>query len=446
MQKTSKKPYLVNGIDPYDFDKTACGKATIYSKKIPWATSTHVRFVFNLGAMHDDAGKEGTAHFLEHMLFSGTPLYPDKEAFDQFKKLYTLDTMNAFTSFSNLAITFRFLEEHTEKALEGTHDMIVNALLTDEAVEKERGIITQEAWGRYINEKYLAYRKKENANTYYDMPDRLRIDSPLGWPDTIQKITGDDLRTSRKKGLNQANLSVVVTGIVTPRIMKEIKKLVLNVPEGKKTKTIFVPKKMAAPKVSHWMFDYTEMGISPSKQANVILGGVLPKAYPLDHGLSDITENFMYELLFKHIRHKNSWCYRVGANYSDLSDFNAGQLSTRIDPAHVVETVKLISDIVDQVIEGKFEQEFIQEKNLCLERKKSVELKTSDVAEHAVNDLCSGSDVETRKKMFEYYEKVTFKDVQKLLKAVHRGHTRLIEIYVPEEVDKKAIKAGIKGY
>ena len=107
---SSKKEYLIGGIDPYDF-KTANYKGSrIYSKEVPWATCIYVRFLFNAGARHDPKGKEGVMHFMEHMLFSGTPTYPTKFDIDQFSKAHTLDSFNAFTSFSHMCLNYRCLE------------------------------------------------------------------------------------------------------------------------------------------------------------------------------------------------------------------------------------------------------------------------------------------------------------------------------------------------
>jgi hypothetical protein len=54
--------HLINNIDPYDFEIEKVGEAKIYSKNISWSSVIHVRFLFNFGALHDDEGKEGTAH------------------------------------------------------------------------------------------------------------------------------------------------------------------------------------------------------------------------------------------------------------------------------------------------------------------------------------------------------------------------------------------------
>ena len=436
--------HLINNIDPYDFEVEKIGEATLYTKNVPWSSVIHVRFLFNFGALHDDEGKEGTAHFLEHMIFQGNPLYKDKFEIDQFSKTYTLDSLNAFTGFNHVSVHFRCLPEHLGDALEGTYNMIQKSYLRDEDIESERSIITQEAWGRYINEEHIAYIKKELKNLFHTVPDRLRINRPLGWPDTIKNIQKSDLEKVRDFGFTQKTLSVVVAGVVNEEVKKTIRDCVLKFPEGNEIKKIYIPNEVTAPLEKIWVYTKKEMGLTNNKQAGVNLSAGTIKNYPCTDAVKDLTSNLLRELLFKEIRHNHSWCYKVSASFGSTEDFTFGELGTTIEPDHVIETVKLLKQVVEEVIDGKHLKEFDQEKKLMIDRKLAVELTTDDIASKATGDLRMDGEIENRKKSFENLEAVSYEDITKLLTELFKGKTLLCEVFLPDEYKTEDIKSALK--
>ena len=88
---------------------------------------------------------------------------------------------------------FATLPEKYKETLNGVKDMIFNSYLRKEDLETERKIITQEAWNRFQNEKYLNYIKELNKNIYRGSI-RERFFSSLGWPETISKISQKDVK------------------------------------------------------------------------------------------------------------------------------------------------------------------------------------------------------------------------------------------------------------
>ena len=437
--------HLINNIDPYEFNSEKIGEAVIYSKNVPWSSVIHVRFLFNFGALHDDEGKEGTAHFLEHMIFQGNPLYKDKFEIDQFSKTYTLDSLNAFTAFGHVSVHFRCLPGHLKDALDGVYNMIQKSYLREEDIESERSIITQEAWGRYTNEEHIMYIKKELKNIFHDMPDRLRISRPLGWPDTIQNIQKNDLEKVRDLGFTQKNLSVIVAGVINDDVKKTVSDCVQMFPKGTDIKKIYVPEEIATPLERVWVYTQKEMGLTNNKQAGVNISAATSKHYPCSDAVKDLTSNLLRELLFKEIRHNHSWCYKVRATFGANEDTVYGELGTSIDVDHVIETVTLLRGIIEDVINNKHLNEFEQEKKLMIDRKLAVELTTDDIASKAAGDLRFDSEIETRKTSFEHLESVSYQDVVNLVTELFKGKTILCEVFVPDETNTEDIKSQLKA-
>lgn len=95
---------------------------------------------------------DGIAHFLEHKMFEGE----DANTFDQFAALGA--NVNAFTTYTTTSYLFDTIENF-EESLDLLLDFVQSLYLTDESVEKEKGIIAQEIkmydddpdWVGYLN-------------------------------------------------------------------------------------------------------------------------------------------------------------------------------------------------------------------------------------------------------------------------------------------------------
>ncbi len=436
--KPRKTEYLVNGIDPYDFTKKKVGSVEIYSRQVPWSSCIHVRFLFDVGAMHDPKGKEGLTHFLEHMLFAGSSKYPDKFAIDQFSKTHTIDSLHAFTTFANICLYFKCLSEHLEDALEGSVDILTESLFTEEAVTKERGVIEQEVWGFFKNQKRIDYTKKDVDNIFQSFPERRRVPYAAGWPETVQTITQKDVVAHREKYLVQENLKVIIVGNFNESHLKLIQKIVQKIPSGTAAKPVTIPKVIQKPKENIWIHTYEEIGLASSKQAYIEIGSGEPQSARKKSGIEQLTRALMYELLFQELRHKNSWCYGVGVNAGNAVDYKHANVNSKVDPAHIHSALTTMEQVLQDIVLGKHAKEFEQEKMLSLEKKRATEVTTEDIVGVAERYLMNRLPIETRKEIFEGMRSVTYKDIQEYIqKMLVDSKNKVYEIQVPENYDKE---------
>lgn len=110
-------------------------------------TITHVRSVsigiwVKAGSATEEPGEEGIAHFIEHMLFKGTPTRSAKEiaqAFDLFG-----GDVNAFTTKEATCFYATVLDDQAEEAIKILSDMILNSNLDEKEMQKEKTVIIDE--------------------------------------------------------------------------------------------------------------------------------------------------------------------------------------------------------------------------------------------------------------------------------------------------------------
>src|SRR5690606_11620230 len=92
---------------------------------------------YKAGARFDPAGKEGLAHFFEHLLTMKTKSFPDRS-----KRLEELDAhgieFNAFTDHSGAYFYHAQLPQDTERSLELLLDGLQNSVIEQEDLAREK--------------------------------------------------------------------------------------------------------------------------------------------------------------------------------------------------------------------------------------------------------------------------------------------------------------------
>jgi secreted Zn-dependent insulinase-like peptidase len=97
----------------------------------------------NVGHFSDPIDRQGLAHFLEHMLFLGTELYPDGSEYQQFISQYG-GSNNAWTATEHTCFFFDIDHQQFEPALDRFSQFFISPLLSAEYVNKERKNIDAE--------------------------------------------------------------------------------------------------------------------------------------------------------------------------------------------------------------------------------------------------------------------------------------------------------------
>ncbi|MGM0396384.1 MAG: EF-P 5-aminopentanol modification-associated protein YfmH [Bacillota bacterium] len=144
---------------------------------------------------------EGIAHFMEHKLFEE----PGEDIFQKFASQGAY--VNAYTNFNQTSYLFYSMDNFYEN-LELLINFVQNPYLTDENVEKEKGIIAQEIEMYQDNPKWVVFFNTLKA-MYHRHPVRADI---AGTVDSIIKISKEDLMTAYRTFYNPGNMVLFVVG------------------------------------------------------------------------------------------------------------------------------------------------------------------------------------------------------------------------------------------
>src|SRR3990167_9272906 len=116
---------------------------TLLTVPIPSAQSVLVDIFVKVGSRSEDKRINGISHFLEHLFFKGSRLYPTAQ-----KLSHALDAIgaeyNANTGKEHTQYYIKAAKKHLKFIFEVLSDMLQRPLFAAEEIEREKGVIIEE--------------------------------------------------------------------------------------------------------------------------------------------------------------------------------------------------------------------------------------------------------------------------------------------------------------
>ncbi len=416
--------------DPYEFSKKEIDGVPVYYKHLPWAPCVHIRIVFNVGGFNDPVEKEGLSHFLEHMIFDGSPTLPNKKAIQMWKKLHTLNTWNASTRFNTTTYWLKCMPEKYTEALTGMKDMIFNSYIRPEDIEHERKVITQEAWGRFQNEKLLQYTKVYLKNIYSGH-NHERFYTPLGWPSTIAGITHKDVKMWHTTHYGKGNFFILLVGAVEEKQLSHIEEFLRDIP--KIIPSFKSPETFNKPLNPKFIKTADEIGeVKEQVEVNITR---FAKTIPHEkESTSLIFRQLMYDTLNEKLRIEQSLCYSVVFfSQSSYSFFETG-MSVKTEEKNVETVENEFWKIIKNIEMCEYKKRFDEVKILTLQQIVSQERLSQDIADDVVSEIVTfGGKIKTFAENVEEIKRVTYNDIALFAKETFDPEYTLTEIILPSK-------------
>lgn len=194
-------------------------KNTLPEKKVDF------RLAINAGSILEDENQRGLAHFMEHMNFNGTKNFPDNKLVDFLQSIGVKfgQHLNAYTSFDETVYMLPVpLDKpgNLDAGLKVMEDWAFNATLSDEQINKERGVVLEElrlglGADKRMSDKYLP---KLLYNSQY--ANRL----PIGKKEVLENFKPEVIRQFHKDWYRPDLMAIVVVGdINVDEVEKKIK-------------------------------------------------------------------------------------------------------------------------------------------------------------------------------------------------------------------------------
>jgi len=178
--------------------------------------ATHMVW-YRVGAADDPPARSGLAHFLEHLMFKGTPRYPDDTLARTVARLG--GQLNAFTSHDFTAYFETVPREALETVMALEADRMQNLALDEAGVLTERAVVAEERRQRMDNNPEALLGEQVRAALYLNHPYGRPI---IGWAEEIEALGRDDALAFYRRWYAPANAIVVVAGDVTREALEPL--------------------------------------------------------------------------------------------------------------------------------------------------------------------------------------------------------------------------------
>jgi len=328
----------------------------IVTEEVSSVRSAAVGIWVNIGSRDEAPATAGASHFLEHLLFKGTPRRNALEISSAIESVG--GEMNAFTSKEYTCFYARVIDTDLPMAVDVISDLITSSIVTAEDVDAERKVVLEEIAMRDDDPSDLVHDLY--AETYYG-------DTALGRPilgtiDSINNMSRNTVFNYYKKRYLPQDLVVAVAGnIKHKRVVAMVEEAlsrdnfldVQGIPQirpntpikrGKQGRVGIIYRKSEQ---AH-MF-YGMEGVARNDDRRFTMG-VLSSA--LGGGMSS--------RLFQEIREKRGLAYSV---YSYAQQFaGSGQIGfyAGCNPSKATEVINIIQEVIADVASNGMSHEEIE--------------------------------------------------------------------------------------
>lgn len=395
--------------DPYDINVKQIDSVPVYYKHTPWAPCIHIEITFKTGSLSDPVGKEGLSHFLEHMIFDGSPSLPDRKAVQAWKKKYTLNSWNAYTGHYQTTYHLRTLPENFSQTLSGMWEQIFSPLLTTADVEHERQVITQEAWNRFKNQKLLSYIK-EKLSQIFPGHNKSRMWSPLGWPETIQLITDEDIRVWHKEKYHKGNMYIAIGGCIDDAHLEMLKTYIEALP----TQDILEQKteETPTPLTKEFIKSADDIGLVQERVDISVSTYTKKPTFPFQHGR--LFNSVVYDILHERLREEQPLCYSIHVGAGKQLDLAYFDISVKTSEESIEQVRSIIAKELELIIStDTYKDRFDQIKQTATDQIKSEEHDTESIVGYASAQVVLQNPLESVAQSLAIREATTYEDIQK---------------------------------
>lgn len=170
------------------------------------------------GGAEDPAGRSGVAHFLEHMMFKGSPNVASGEFSRRVAREGGND--NAFTSRDVTAYFQQVEASRLPLVMRMEADRFAAALIPADQVESERSVVIEERRQRTDSSARARFQEAFRAAVWG--PQAWPGRPIIGWEDEIRAITRDDLVGFYDRFYAPHNATLVVSGAVDEATLRAL--------------------------------------------------------------------------------------------------------------------------------------------------------------------------------------------------------------------------------
>ena len=383
------------------------------------------------GGRYEPKKISGISHFLEHMMFKGTPSRSIRQIKEEIEGVG--GALNAFTGEEMTCYFAKLLKPYYPRALEVLSDMVLHATVPADELAKERTVILEEI---------KMYRDLPSHHVHDLMGELLWPDQPLGRSlagpaETVSGMTRAEILKYKKDYYHSSNILVSVSGDIDhDEVLSHVASIYQMRQQKKPSVFKAADSKQTKPR-THYYEKKTE-------QTHLVIGlHALPRTHPDRYKLGllhVILGANMSSRLFEEVREKRGLAYEIKSGMSGYQDAGAFMVSAGVETRKTVRTVEVILKEL-----GKVRKSFVKPGELRRAKDyflSQVSMSVEDTLDHLLwageKALCSG-ELPDKAEIRQRVESVTLEEIQQVAQKIFRtGNLNLSLIGpVPEKMQRE---------
>jgi predicted Zn-dependent peptidase len=314
---------------------------TVLTESLDSVRSVALGVWFSVGSRDESPAEAGMSHFMEHMMFKGTPTRSAADISETFDRIGA--ELNAFTSKEYTCYYSRVIDEHLPTAIELLSDMVCNASLADESCEKERQVVIEE----------IARMEDTPDDRIHELfAHALWPKHPIGLPilggrETVGSFDHGASVAFRTRHYLTGNCVVAAAGSVDHDAIVELVEKYLRLPEGPRSS------RPAATSPSTGRLDVIT---KETEQAHICYGVSCLNARHADRFTLAVIDTVlgggMSSRLFQEIREKQGLAYAVFSFHALYQDTGQWAIYAGTRPENAEQVVGLIKSEIDKLLDS----------------------------------------------------------------------------------------------
>jgi len=396
------------------------------------AQSVSINVFVGAGSRGEAERTKGLAHFLEHMMFKGTPKRPSAiqvaEAIEGAGGI-----LNAYTAKEMTCYWDQVPDDRLETGIEVLADMLQNALLAPEEIDRERSVVQQEI--KRTKDQPGAWAGELLGRAMYG-------DHPMGWStagteDTVAGLSQADFREWIGQWYGAPNVVVSVAGNASADVVNSLVRR--HFPDGHSSKAPAVVSVDADVPARRAIGEARQIA-----QANVALGlPALPRGDPDRYALmvlNSLLGRGMSSRLFKEVRERRGLAYSIGSAVSRHSDTGMLAISAGVSPENVREAVQVIITELEKLAQERVGREELAKARDYTIGSFRLSLETPmALGQRAGENLLTLGEIEPIESVVEKLRGVDGEDILRVARRVLR-HERAALSVVGPDVEESALE------
>ena len=318
--------------------------ARLLTEAVPGARSAALGFFVGAGSRHETPQENGSAHFIEHMLFKGTQR---RTAAQLAKDMDAIGgQINAYTTKEHTCFYARSLDRHLPQALDILSDMLFHSNFDQSDVETERGVILEEI-GMYEDTPEDLVSERLSAAVYKGCALARPI---LGTQATLSAMTGDSLREWHRTHYRPGNMVAALAGSFTQSQVDEILSVLGSMEPGDpilqtpgRYKSAVTARRKSIEQ-NHLILGFPAMNYLDPRRYQLLL-------------LNSLLGGGCSSRLFQEVREKRGLCYTVYSYVADHEDVGLHGIYTAVNPEQEDAALTIIRQVVEDLAEHGPSQE-----------------------------------------------------------------------------------------